>query len=505
MVLQPPAALSTEILLKENAQLRIRVACLEERCRELEEKVGKNSQNSSKPPSSDGYQKTCKSDDSTGHPTDATDDEGADTSKNDKPDPKSLRQSSGNKAGGQKGHQGAWLKQVENPDYIESLQVKKCHKCQASLLDIEPVKYIERQVFEPGKLGEFEVTAFRAEVKTCKCGCRNQANFPEGVTAAVQYGSATQAVAVYLNQYNFLPFKRVSEYFNTLYKMSVSAGTVANFVARTHENLSSTEDAIRDALQETAVAGADETGMRAEGSLYWLHVMRDEQWTLYYLSERRGCEAMDAMGILLTFAGVLVHDHWKSYFSYAAVHVLCNAHHLRELLGVVDRDSNQLALRLMKLLRLSQHYCKGFKIIGMQQMPGVIRERIEKIYDRLLQRALTKEVAYMEKQRQELGRKKVKNTKAYNLFKRLIEFKTETLRFMSDFSIPFDNNGSERDVRMAKLKQKISGCFRSADGGAFFARIRSYLSSARKQGMDIYQSLLRAVQNYSNTPLLGAE
>ncbi|WP_422489369.1 IS66 family transposase [Endozoicomonas sp. ALE010] len=263
-------------------------------------------------------------------------------------------------------------------------------------------------------------------------------------------------------------------------KMSVSAGTVANFVARTHENLASTEDAIRDALQETAVAGVDETGMRAEGSLYWLHVMRDDQWTLYYQAEKRGREAMDAMGILLTFVGVLVHDHWKSYFSYAAVHVLCNAHYLRELLGIVDRDGNQLALRLMKLLRLSWHYCKGFKTIGMLQMPGVIHERIEKIYDRLLQRALTKEVAYMEKQRQELGRKKVKNTKAYNLFKRLIEFKTETLRFMSDFTIPFDNNGSERDIRMAKLKRKISGCFRIADGGAFFARIRSYLSSARK-------------------------
>ncbi|USE35415.1 transposase [Endozoicomonas sp. SCSIO W0465] len=133
----------------------------------------------------------------------------------------------------------------------------------------------------------------------------------------------------------------------------------------------------------------------AEGSLYWLHVMRDDQWTLYYLAEKRGREAMDAMGILLTFVGVLVHDHWKSYFSYAAVHVLCNAHHLRELLGIVDRDGNQLALRLMKLLRLSWHYFKGFKTIGMLQMPGVIHERIEKIYDRLLQRALTKKVAYL--------------------------------------------------------------------------------------------------------------
>ena len=226
MVQKPPAPLSTEILLKENAQLRIKVACLEERCRELEERVSKNSQNSSKPPSSDGYQKPCKSSD----PND--NDDGATESKNDQPNPKSLRQSSGNKPGGQKGRKGTCLKQVENPDYIELLQVKACHKCQTSLLDTEPVKYIERQVFEPGKLGEFEVTAYRAEVKICICRCKNQAGFPEGVTAAVQYGPATRAVAVYLNQYDFLPFKRVSEYFHTLYKMSVSAGTVTNFVIR---------------------------------------------------------------------------------------------------------------------------------------------------------------------------------------------------------------------------------------------------------------------------------
>ncbi|MFK0572012.1 transposase, partial [Endozoicomonas sp.] len=142
--------------------------------------------------------------------------------------------------------------------------------------------------------------------------------------------------------------------------------------------------------------------------------------------------------------------------------------------------------------------CKAFKKVGMTQMTSVVRDRIEDIYDRILKRALTKEAAYMEKQRQEIGRKKVKNTKAYNLFKRLSEY-------LSDFSIPFDNNGSERDVRMAKLKQKISGCFRSDDVGSIFARIRSYLSSAKKQGMNIFQSLFKAVQNYSNKPLLGAD
>ena len=491
--------MSTEVLLKENAELRIRVACLEELCRELEERVNKNSQNSSKPPSSDGYQKPGKNGDAE---SDISSDDGSDSSQ-DTPNPKSLRQSSGNKAGGQKGHQGHCLKRVDSPDYIKRLMVNECCSCQSSLIDVEPVKYIERQVFEPGKPGEYEVTAYRADVKICSCGRRNQAEFPESVTAAAQYGEVTQSIAVYLNQYHFMPFLRVSEYFNTLYNMSVSAGTVTRFVTNTHKNLASTEQVIRDALKESLIVGADETGMRVDGSLWWLHIMRNEQWTLYYLSKRRGCVAMDAMGILLTFAGVLVHDHWKPYFTYAAVHVLCNAHHLRELQGVVDKDGNQLALRLMKLLRLSWHFCKKYKTAGMTQMPGAVRDRIEDIYDRILQRALTKEAAYMEKQRQELARKKVKNTKAFNLFKRLIDFKVETLRFMSDFSIPFDNNGSERDARMAKLKQKISGCFRSEDGGAVFTRIRSYLSSAKKQGLNIYRSLLKAVRNYNNLPLLG--
>ncbi len=496
-----PATPFTEALLKENEELRTENALLRERCSELEERVNKNSQNSSKPPSSDGYQKPSKKGSDKGD----TSSKEAPCSSQETPNPKSLRPSSGNKPGGQKGHQGSCLRRVALPDYVRHLKVEKCCCCQSSLIDIKPTKYIERQVFDPGRPGEFEVTAYWADVKVCPCGKRNTAEFPQGVKAAAQYGEVTQAMAVHLNQYHFIPYHRVSEYFNTIYCMSVSAGSVANFVAYTHENLASTEQSIRDALQESPVAGADETGMRVDGSLWWLHIMRDDQWTLYYLSERRGCEAMDAMGILLTFAGILVHDHWKSYFAYAAVHVLCNAHHLRELQGVVDRDANKLALRLMKLLTLSWHFCKKYKAAGLTQMPGAIQLRIETIYDQILQRALTKETAYMEKQRQVLGRKKVRNTKAYNLFKRLIEFKVETLRFMSDFSIPFDNNGSERDARMAKLKQKISGCFRNEDGGTMFTRIRSYLSSAKKQGLNIFQALLKAVRNYNNTPLLGAE
>ncbi len=293
-----PATPFTEALLKENEELRTENALLRERCSELEERVNKNSQNSSKPPSSDGYQKPSKKGSDKGD----TSSKEAPCSSQETPNPKSLRPSSGNKPGGQKGHQDSCLRRVALPDYVRHLKVEKCCCCQSSLIDIKPTKYIERQVFDPGRPGEFEVTAYWADVKVCPCGKRNTAEFPQGVKAAAQYGEVTQAMAVHLNHYHFIPYHRVSEYFNTIYCMSVSAGSVANFVAYTHENLASTEQSIRDALQESPVAGADETGMRVDGSLWWLHIMRDDQWTLYYLSERRGCEAMDAMGILLTFA-----------------------------------------------------------------------------------------------------------------------------------------------------------------------------------------------------------
>ena len=191
-------------------------------------------------------------------------------------------------------------------------------------------------------------------------------------------------------------------------------------------------------------------------------MLRNNQWTLYPIDPSKGHSAIGAMGILLMFTGVLVHDHYKAYFRYAAIHVLCNAHHLRELQGVVDRDCNHLAARLQRLLRLACHLAKGFK-------------------------------------------DKVKNTKAFNLFKRLVNFQDETLRFMKDFTVPFDNNGSEQDVRNGKVQQKVSGCFRSGKGARMYARIRSYVSSARKQGLNVFEALLIAMKNYTNAPLLEAE
>lgn len=469
--------------------LQSQVVSLEEECRELKEKLGKNSRNSSKPPSSDGYQKP-----------------NADSQKDtDYPDPKSLRESSGLKAGGQKNHKGHWLSATDTPDCIEHHTVTNCQACNKTLDDVDAINHIERQVFEPDKPGSFAVTAHIAEIKICPCGHSNRACFPEGVNSHVQYGPVTRAMSVYLSQYLMVPYDRASEYFRDMFSMTISQGTLCHFQKTAWEQLESTEEGIKAALLASEVAGADETGMRVDGKLWWLHIFRDDQWTLYYLSKKRGREAMDAMGILLLFAGVLVHDHWKPYFHYAVIHTLCNAHHLRELQAVLEKDCNPLAGRLMKVLRLACHLCKGFKTIGMTEMPVKIRRQINRIFSRIAERALAQEAAVMERRRQRLGKKKVKNTKAYNLFNRLLKYQEETLRFMTDFRIPFDNNGSERDARMAKLKQKISGCFRSEDGGKWFTRIRSYLSSAKKQGLNAFDALLMAIKNYSCKPLLGAE
>ena len=182
---------------------------------ELEERVNKNSQNSSKPPSSDGYQKPSKKGSGEGDTSSKEDP----NSSQETPNPKSLRQSSGNKPGGQKGHQGSCLRRVALPDHVRHLKVEKCCCCHSSLIDFKPIKYIERQVFDPGRPGEFEVTAYWADVKVCPCGKRNTAEFPQGVKAAAQYGEVTQAMAVHLNQYHFIPYHRVSEYFNTIYCM----------------------------------------------------------------------------------------------------------------------------------------------------------------------------------------------------------------------------------------------------------------------------------------------
>ncbi len=224
--------------------------------------------------------------------------------------------------------------------------------------------------------------------------------------------------------------------------------------------------------------------MRVKGSLWWLHVVRSEEWTYYHLDPSKGHEAIEAMGVLLVFAGILVHDHYKVYFRYAAIHVLCNAHHLRELQGVVDRDCNYLAVRLQRLLRIACHLrnCVQSKL-GIKDMPVRLSASVSiRFASVLLKKGSSLKPSTWSDDVNACGEDKVRNTNAFNLVKRLVEFKEETLRFMTDIDIPFDNNGSEQDVRNGKVKQKISGCFRSEKGAKWYCRIRSYRFIGEKAG-----------------------
>ena len=357
--------------------------------------------------------------------------------------------------GGQKGHKGTTLKQVAEPDRTHYHPLIDCEICQRSLRSIKVTDLIERQVFEPGRFGAFEVTTHVAEVKECSCGHTNKARFPEGVDSYVQYGPVTQALSVYLCQYQLVPYKRISQFFMDVFGLEVSPGSICTFQENAYEYLASTEQAIADALKTAPIAGADETGMRVDGSLWWMHVMRTDLWTLYHLNPSKGHSAIEEMGALLVFAGILVHDHYKVYFRYAAYHVLCNAHHLRELQGVVDRDCNHLAARLQRLLRLACHLSKGFKKIGMNAMPESIRQRIDSLFERTAKLAQRKEAEYMERRRKRLGLDKTKNTKAFNLFKRLVNFKEETLRFRTYALMAPANFGSRWSLLFAKLSMNL--------------------------------------------------
>lgn len=462
--------------------LRLEIAQLQKEVAALKGQLGKNSQNSSKPPSSDGLTK---------------------------PAPKSLRKPSGKQSGGQPGHKGHHLDAVATPDIIVAHTVTHCEACAASLADAPAEDYEERQVFDipPPRI---EVTAHRAESKRCTCGHLNTAAFPPEVTASVQYGPRIKAVAVYFSQYQLLPYARVEETLESLYDVSLCEGSLATFTQQAHHRLEGTEAQIKAALQHQDVLHADESGIRVEGRLHWVHVASSARLTHYQHHAKRGLEAMESIGILPGFGGTLVHDHLKAYLRYTdCLHSLCNAHHLRELAFLVEHGPSEWAGEMARLLVVANRCVNRAKQRGDGALSPKLQQFLSRRYDALVELGLEQEST-----RQAQGpeppatapkkRGRVKQSKAKNLLDRLRDYKSETLRFMTDFRVPFDNNPAERDIRMVKLKQKISGTFRSQQGARAFFRIRSYLSSARKQGSNMLSALTSCFQGHP-VVLVGAE
>lgn len=437
---------------------------------ELKNQAAKNSQNSSKPPSTDGLSK---------------------------PAPKSLRIPSNKNSGGQKGHQGHHLKAVSQPDIVEYHSITHCEHCAESLESAAAEGFEERQVFDiPAP--RIEVTAHRAEKKRCNCGHLNTAAFPAEVTASVQYGTRIKAVAVYLNQYQLIPYARVEEMLESFYGVSLCEASLYNFNLQAYQALEETENQIKAALGRQPVLNADETGIRIEGKLHWLHSLSTPQLTFYRHHEKRGQEAMNAIGILPEYKGILVHDHLKAYLRYTdCLHSLCNAHHLRELVFLLERGNLGWAGEMIRLLVVMKNCVERANSREQNVLSPKLSQLLLGRYDKLLEEGFKLDESFSVNEASPVAPKKrgrKKQSKAKNLLDRLKNYKTETLRFLTDFSVPFDNNQAERDIRMSKLKQKISGTFRSSQGANLFFRVRGYLSSARKQGHNILNALILSFQ-----------
>ena len=389
------------------------------------------------------------------------------------------REGIGKKAGGQNGHIGTTLQKVDNPDKVEEIKVDR-RKLPAGRY--RQVGFETRQVFDIDI--SRVVTEYRAQILENDKGNRFVAPFPEGVTKAVQYGIGLKAHSVYMSQFQLVPYNRIQDHFADQLNVSVSEGSIFNFNNEAFRLLGDFENLAKIELAASDVVHADETGINIGGKRLWLHCASNDGWTFYYPHEKRGTDAMDDIGILPRFKGILCHDHWKPYYKFDCTHALCNAHHLRELTRAWEQDGQEWALKMRNLLEtINQKVNDAGGALGAQESQKY----------RLKYRVRLKE-AEIECPEPSGPRKKgkrgrIKKSTSRNLLERLRDYEKDTLRFMDNVRVPFTNNLGENDIRMTKVQQKISGCFRSMDGAKIFCRIRSYLSTCRKQGVKASEAL----------------
>jgi transposase len=455
--LLPLARSHPEVLVDIILALQERLVQLEQRVQELEAQLARNSSNSGKPPSSDGLNK---------------------------PSPKSLRESSGRKPGGQPGHPGHTLQRVKTPDHMEVHRLENCPHCGGRGLGREPaLDYESRQVFDLPELS-LAVTEHRAEIKGCPhCGQRVGADFPTGVSAPAQYGPRFQSLMVYLNQQQLLPYDRLAQLCEDLFGQPLSVATLAAANERAYHQLDPFAQALACQVPQAPVVHLDESGLRVAGKLHWLHVASTATLTCYGVHPKRGGEAMDALGIVGACRQWVVHDHWKPYFAYEQCqHALCNEHLLRELKFLWEEQQEVWARQMSDLL-VALH--------RRRQKRGEFNERQFK-RARQRYRNVVRRGRYRHP-RLAPGQGRSAQSKAANLLDRLEDFDWNILAFLWDGRVPFTNNQAEQDIRMIKVRQKISGCFRTLRGAQIFCRIRSYLSTCRKQGRNLWLALQSAI------------
>ena len=403
--------------------------------------LGLNSKNSSKPPSTDpNRKKKPKSD-----------------------NPK--------KPGGQNGHIGKTLEKVENPNKIEFIPVDRTTLPSGTWTSDG---YESRQVFDLEI--SVEVTEYRAEILKNETGDRYTAKFPEGVGSPVQYGNSVITHAVYLSQYQLVPYERVREHFADQFGVPVSVGTINNFNERVYEKLGWFDSFVKENLLAEKLLHADETGINIDGKGHWIHGNSSRKWTYLTVHGKRGKEAMDAMGVLSEYGGTVCHDHWKPYYRFDGfVHSLCNAHHLRELQHAYESGQDWAQNMQELLLEINKDRNDFNRILSPERIAMWHRKYRDILAQGELECPLPPVPA-------ETKRGRVKQSKSRNLLDRLRDFEDDTLRFLNDPVYEFTNNEGEQTLRMTKVHQKISGCFKSFHGAEVYCRIRSYLSSAMKHG-----------------------
>ncbi len=442
------------------AALEARVADFEARIAELEKRLNKNSNNSSKPPSSDGLKRT----------------------KSQRP------KNSGRKQGGQPGHPGQTLNQSETPDITVAVPLDSCPECGADLRDQPATGEEIRQVFDLPPI-KMQVTEYRAQRKVCpNCGRSVTAGFPADVCAPAQYGPGMQTVMSYLNVRQVIPCARTAEICQDLFGHRPSAGSVVKAVVRCAERVAPAVAEIRDILTQSPVLHSDETGIRCIGKTHWLHVASTATHSLYSYSSKRGVEGFAAADILPDYKGTLIHDFWGPYDTLGCSHGRCNSHLLRELKSCAE-DKHQWAEELILALLAAKQAADQAREKGDQFLDPAVRKRLKRRYDKWVRTGLK---AHPEQLRSTGKRGRIKQSTEHNLLRRLRDKREEVLRFVDDLSVPFDNNQAERDLRMIKVQQKVSGCFRSVRGAERFCIISSYISTVRKQGMDLLESIKAA-------------
>jgi transposase len=457
----------------ENSALREQVTALVAQVQDLQARLAKDSHNSSKPPSTDPLGRKR---------------------------PRSQRRRSGKKPGGQLGHPGETLHLVATPDELVEHRPAVCTSCQTPLDETALVTgYERRQVRDlpPVRLVVREHRALR--VRCPACAQVSVGPFPAEAPSRAQYGPRLRALAVYLVEQQLIPYARVRALFAEVVSMPVSVGTLTRWVQQAAETLVPVEAQIKAALQRAPVLHSDETGVRRAGTLAWAHVACTRQLTHYAIHPKRGTEATDAIGILPGYQGVSVHDGWKPYHTYTACrHALCNIHHLRELTFVEEEYHQPWAKELKGLLLAMKAAVSTARTRGALALPAAERRAFVACYEEVLAAGLA---ANPPPARRPRRRGRIKQSPARNLLERLLLGQEEVLAFLDDFSIPFDNNQAEQDLRMLKVQQKIAGSFRADTGSEAFTRIRGYCASLRKQGV----ALLAALETvFTGQPLYPA-